>query len=246
MYLKRVGWSRHLFLDLRCINSLHWQRLILPDFRKDDAGKTNAIRPFPPRMRNSGERSYFKGGVMAKYDFKDQVTPEKIIEDLKSKLGSKYNIYSKKVNETASRIFIRKNAAIGCSLRYVINNGAVTCYGPFAYYSIRFALLSAIGVLAIFSAVVTKITGQFNVVIGGLIPVGLAAVLMRLPSRDIVTRVGSIMHTVEGGLKPTADSMATSTITPTKRRQQLPKNWEKSKVTFSCLIEKDTASITRS
>lgn len=134
---------------------------------------------------------------MAKYTLNKQLTPEKIIEYLANEMGDGFEIYSMEIKPKKNRIYIRKNAAIGCTLRHVDEESSMVYFGPFPYWSVWVPLVIIIGFLIIFSVIVTLVTGQFNFVIGGFIPILLTAILIRILSLNIIKQVGSIMKTAK-------------------------------------------------
>jgi hypothetical protein len=133
---------------------------------------------------------------MSKYVLNSQYSPEKLIEHLGSEMGEGYTTRVKALGAERSRIYVRKNAAMGCTLRHVDDGGSMVYYGPFPYWSIWVPLVMLVGLLAVASAAVTLISGEFNVVIGGLVPVFLTVIAVRLLPLGVVKRVGSIMGTL--------------------------------------------------
>jgi hypothetical protein len=130
---------------------------------------------------------------MGKYTLSGEYSPEKLIEHLGNELGEGFKIRSKALKAGRNRVYIRKNAAMGCTLRHVDEGSAMVYFGPFPYWSIWAPLVMLIGFLIVASAAVTLITGEFNIVIGGLVPLLLTAILIRLLSIGVVQRVGAIM-----------------------------------------------------
>lgn len=138
---------------------------------------------------------------MAKYTLEKQFSPEKIVEYLADEMGDGLKINFKELKPKHNKIYIRKNAAIGCTLRHVDEDNSMVYFGPFPYWSVWVAFALLIGFLIIFSVIVTLATGQYNFVIGGLIPIFLTAISVRFLSVNLIKQVGSKMRLVQDKYK---------------------------------------------
>ncbi|MFH2047053.1 MAG: hypothetical protein ABIK92_18140 [Pseudomonadota bacterium] len=123
---------------------------------------------------------------MAKYFCAKSVSLEKIEMILKNELGSIYNFKIKK-----NRVYIAENWFIGCVLKYKCKNAVTIYIGPYMPFWLRLLLL--IVVFAIFSGILTAITGYFTPVSGGVIPLLIFVLLVRLPSYGLRQKIGLII-----------------------------------------------------
>jgi len=131
---------------------------------------------------------------MGKYALSREFSPEKLVEHLGNEMGEGFRIESKALKAGRNRVYVRKNPAMGCTLRHVDEGETMVYFGPFPYWSIWAPVAMLVGFLIIASVGVTVVTGKFNIVIAGLGPVVLTAILIRVASIGVVRRVGAIMR----------------------------------------------------
>jgi hypothetical protein len=128
-----------------------------------------------------------------RFVFDKIVTPEKLREMLENEMGSDYRITVKK-----GRIEIVQDASSGCVIQTKDKNGKTVCSGPYGFMpsgGLRAALI--IGVFALFFIIGLRMG---YLVIGiGLIPLIILMLLMKAPSRELVSNVSDVMKRIVAG-----------------------------------------------
>ena len=125
---------------------------------------------------------------MPSVKLKQPTTIEALKDLLQSRLSDRCSFELKQ-----DRLRLVESPAKGCSVALRTKNGEPVCYvmGFMPSMALRAGLL--VGVMLVFSVVISLILGEFNILLGGAIPFIIVYLAMDVPSRDLVAEVTAII-----------------------------------------------------